>query len=95
MWKQNYVVVALTITTDDRHVIIVTAVMNAPACVRTLRQRMLVASALQAVEPDLSRDRAVVVAQIQTSSPSHLYGGPLRSYRRFIFHSTCARQPQI
>ena len=23
----------------------------------------------------------------------HLYGGPLRSCRRFIFHSTCARQP--
>ena len=69
MWKQNYVVVALTITTDDRHVIIVTAVMNAPACVRTLRQRMLVASALQAVEPDLTCDRAVVVAQIQTGSP--------------------------
>jgi len=21
----------------------------------------------------------------------HTYGGPLRSYRRFIFHSTCAR----
>jgi len=71
MWKQNYVVVALTITTDDRHVIIVTAVMNAPASVMTLRQRMLVASALQAVEPDLSRDSAVVVAQIQTGSPSH------------------------
>jgi len=71
MWKQNYVVVVLTVTTDDRHVIIVTAVMNAPASVMTLRQRMLVASALQAVEPDLSRDRAVVVAQIQTSSPSH------------------------
>jgi len=23
----------------------------------------------------------------------NLYGGPLRSCRRFIFHSKCARQP--